>query len=147
MELTLAAAWRFAEEDKRTLVFCTQRDHVESYAEQIVDLARRGFLPSLLADDAAIERATAIGAEWLGEEHPAVSCLKLGVAIHHGRLPSPFLREIERLLSEGVLTVTVASPTLAQGLNLNAAVLLVPSLYRAGKPIRLRTLTWEQSLQ
>jgi hypothetical protein len=59
----------------------------------------------------------------------------LGVAIHHARLPNPFLREVERLLNEGVLTVTVASPTLAQGLNLNAAVLLVPTLYRAGAPL------------
>ena len=134
-ELTLAAAWKFAEEGKRTLVFCTQRDHVESYAKKIVDLARRGFLSSLLSDTSAIERAKTIGTEWLGEKHPAVMCLDSGVAIHHARLPNPFLREIERLMSEGVLTVTVASPTLAQGLNLNAAVLLVPNLYRAGVPL------------
>lgn len=134
-ELTLAAAWKFAGEGKRALVFCTQRDHVESYAQRIVDLARRGFLPSLLDDDSAIDRARSVGAEWLGEEHPAVRCLELGVAIHHARLPNPFLREVERLLNKGVLTVTVASPTLAQGLNLNAAVLLVPTLYRAGIPL------------
>ncbi len=42
---------------------------------------------------------------------------------------------MEVLLSEGVLKVIVASPTLSQGLNLNAAVLLVPALYRAGKLI------------
>ena len=62
-------------------------------------------------------------------------CLKSGIAIHHGRLPSPFLRELEVLLSESVIKVIVASPTLSQGLNLNAAVLLVPSLYRAGNAI------------
>ncbi|TPE46533.1 DEAD/DEAH box helicase [Amaricoccus solimangrovi] len=134
-ELTIAAAWKFAGEGKRTLVFCTQRDHVESYAERIVDLARRGFVRPLLQDGAATERARSVGAEWLGPEHPAVQCLALGVAIHHARLPNPFLREVERLLNEGVLTVTVASPTLAQGLNLNAAVLLVPTLYRAGTPL------------
>ena len=131
-ELTLAAAWKFAEEGKRTLVFCTQRDHVEGYAKKIVDLSGRGFLPPLLTEPNEIERAKAIGAEWLGPDHPAVMCLDVGVAIHHARLPNPFLREVERLLSVGILTVTVASPTLAQGLNLNAAVLLVPNLYRAG---------------
>ena len=129
-ELTLAAAWKFAEEDKRTLVFCTQRNHVESYAKKIVDLFQRGFLPLLLTAPEKIERARLIGAEWLGPDHPAVKCLVLGVAIHHARLPNPFLREIERLLSESILTVTVASPTLTQGLNLNAAVLLLPNLYR-----------------
>ncbi|WP_237056111.1 DEAD/DEAH box helicase [Microbulbifer sediminum] len=134
-ELTIAAAWQFAGEGKRALVFCTQRDHVESYAKRIVDLAQRGFIVSLLGHADAIERAASVGAEWLGADHPAVQCLALGVAIHHARLPNPFLREVERLLNEGVLTVTVASPTLAQGLNLNAAVLLVPTLYRAGMPL------------
>lgn len=74
----------------------------------------------------------AVGREWLGADHPAVRCLAIGVAVHHGRLPSPFLREVEALLATGALRVTIASPTLAQGLNLNAAVLLVPNLYRAG---------------
>lgn len=135
-ELTLAAAWRFADEGKRVLIYCTQRDHVESYAKKVVDLAKRGFLQSLLLDEHAVERAKVVGAEWLGTDHPAVTCLDVGVAIHHGRLPGPFLRELERLLNEGVIRVTVASPTLAQGLNLNAAVLLVPSLYRAAEPLK-----------
>lgn len=131
-ELTLAAAWKFASEGKRTLVFCTQRNYVESYARRIVDLSQRGFLLSLLGDAGAIVRAEEIGVEWLGADHSAVQCLRIGVAIHHAMLPNPFLREIERLLNEGILTVTVASPTLAQGLNLSAAVLLIPTLYRAG---------------
>ena len=90
----------------------------------------------MLEDEGSIARALEVGKEWLGEDHPAVASLKAGVAIHHGRLPSPFLRELEVLLSEGVLKVIVASPTLSQGLNLNAAVLLVPALYRAGEKIK-----------
>ena len=135
-ELTLLAAWEFAEQDKRTLIFQPQANSVIGYGATIVDMCARGYLPPLLDDEALIARALEIGLEWLGEDHPAVGCLRLGVAIHHGRLPNPFLREIERLLAEGVLKVTVASPTLSQGLNLNAAVLLAPSLYRAGELIR-----------
>jgi hypothetical protein len=134
-ELTLAAAWKFNAQGKRSLIFCTQRDHVEGYAEAIVDLNRRGYLPTLLDDEQQVARAVAVGREWLGENHPAVRCLRLGVAIHHGRLPAPFLREVEALLSASILRVTIASPTLAQGLNLNAAVLLIPNLYRAGAPL------------
>ena len=118
---------------KRTLIFSTQANWVEGYGKQVVDLCKRGYLDSLLEDEASIARALEVGKEWLGEDHPAVASLKAGVAIHHGRLPSPFLRELEVLLSEGVLKVIVASPTLSQGLNLNAAVLLVPALYRAGE--------------
>ena len=133
--LVLFAAWKFASEGKRTLIFSTQANWVESYGKQVVELCRRGYLDSLLDDEAAIARALEVGKEWLGEAHPAVACLKEGVAIHHGRLPSPFLRELEILLAEGVLKVIVASPTLSQGLNLNAAVLLVPALYRAAEKI------------
>lgn len=134
--LALFAAWEFAGQGKRTLIFSTQANWVESYGKQVVDLCKRGYLDSLLEDEASIARALEVGKEWLGEAHPAVASLKAGVAIHHGRLPSPFLRELEVLLSEGVLKVIVASPTLAQGLNLNAAVLLVPALYRAGEMIK-----------
>jgi hypothetical protein len=133
--LALFAAWEFASQGKRTLIFSTQANWVEGYGKQVVDLCKRGYLDSLLEDEASIARALEVGKEWLGEVHPAVACLKQGVAIHHGRLPSPFLRELEALLSEGVLKVIVASPTLSQGLNLNAAVLLVPALYRASEKI------------
>jgi hypothetical protein len=135
-QLTLFAAWEFATQGKRALIFSTQANWVESYGKQVVDLCRRGYLESLLEDETSIARALEVGKEWLGDDHPAVASLKLGVAIHHGRLPSPFLRELEILLSEGVLKVIVASPTLSQGLNLNAAVLLVPALYRAGEKIK-----------
>lgn len=134
--LALFAAWEFASQGKRTLIFSTQANWVESYGKQVVDLCKRGYLDSLLDNESSIARALEVGKEWLGEDHPAVASLKAGVAIHHGRLPSPFLRELEILLSEGVLKVIVASPTLSQGLNLNAAVLLVPTLYRAGEKIK-----------
>lgn len=134
-ELTLAGAWKFSEQGKRVLVFCTQRNQVEGFASAVVALHHAGYLPSLLEDDGSIRRAMAVGREWLGAAHPALQCLQLGIAIHHGRLPGPFLRELELLLSAGALRVTIASPTLAQGLNLNAAVMLIPSLYRAGNLI------------
>lgn len=133
--LALFAAWEFANQGKRTLIFSTQANWVESYGKQVVDLCRRNYLAPLLDDDASIARALEVGKEWLGEKHPAVASLKAGVAIHHGRLPSPFLRELEVLISEGVLQVIIASPTLSQGLNLNAAVLLVPALYRSAEMI------------
>ncbi|TBN18067.1 DEAD/DEAH box helicase [Agrobacterium cavarae] len=134
-QLTLFAAWEFAAQGKRTLIFSTQANWVESYGKQVVNLVKRGYLGSLLEDEISVARALEVGKEWLGADHPAVASLKAGVAIHHGRLPSPFLRELEILLSEGVLKVIVASPTLSQGLNLNAAILLVPALYRSGKRI------------
>ena len=54
----------------------------------------------------------------------------LGVAIHHGALPTAFRKEVERLLRNNVLKVTISSPTLAQGLNLSATAVIIHSLHR-----------------
>ena len=134
-DVVLMSAWRFAADGKRTLIFITQANWVEGFGKRAAWLVEKGYLPSLLDDPEAVEAVVTIGEEWLGGDHPAVQCLRYGVAVHHGKLPSPFLREVERLLASGVIKVTAASPTLAQGLNLNAAVLLVPYLYRGGERI------------
>lgn len=130
-ELCLATAWRLVGDGQSVLVFCPVRAHVEPFADRIIDLHKRGALPSLLGVDPAVLRtAQALGAEWLGEDHPILKCLSLGVAIHHGALPTAFRKEIERLLRDGVLKVTISSPTLAQGLNLSATAVIIHSLHR-----------------
>jgi hypothetical protein len=134
-DLSIMAAWEFARQGKRTLIFSTQANWVEGFGKVACRLVKRGYLPNLVEDPAPLARALAIGREWLGDGHPAVECLKVGVAVHHGRLPAPYLRELEILLAEGVVKVIVASPTLSQGLNLNAAVLLAPYLVRSSTTI------------
>lgn len=129
-ELVIATAWRLVEEGQTALIFCPQRNSVEPYARQIVKLFDQGLIPSLSVPDVDLHDALAVGTEWFGADHPILQCLKLGVAIHHGALPGPFRREIERLLQSGGLRVTVASPTLAQGLNLSASAVLFHGLRR-----------------
>ena len=132
-DVAVMGAWRFAADGKRALIYVTQANWVEGYGKTAVRLVEKGYLPSLLEAPEDVESAVVIGAEWLGQDHPAVRCLRYGMAVHHGKLPSPFLREVERLLAAGKIKVTAASPTLAQGLNLNAAVLLVPYLGSPGR--------------
>ena len=96
-----------------------------------MDLHRRGALSALLdANTAVLDTALALGREWLGNDSPILQCLRLGVTIHHGALPTPYRKEIERLLRDGILKVTISSPTLAQGLNLSATAVIFHSLYR-----------------
>ena len=136
-ELTLATAWRLVEDDHTVLIYCPQKRSVEAFAKVIVDLNRRGALPSVLtAPDDTLVLARSIGQEWLGEEHPILECLNIGVAIHHATLPTPYRKEIEKLLRDGVLKITVSSPTLAQGLNLAATAVIFQSLYRSGEIIQ-----------
>lgn len=135
-ELCLATAWRLVDDGQTVLIYCPERRSVEPFADVVVDLHERGALPSLLTDDPnRLNTALALGAEWLGADHAILKCLKLGVALHHGALPTAYRKEIERLLREGILKVTISSPTLAQGLNLSATALVMHSLHRAGDRI------------
>lgn len=135
-ELCLATAWRLVEDKQTVLVFCPQRRSVEPFADVIVDLHERGALRSLLqADPAVLKTAIALGEEWLGAGSAILKCLRIGVALHHGALPTAYRKEIERLLRENVLKVTISSPTLAQGLNLSATAVIMHSLHRAGERI------------
>lgn len=129
-EHVIATGWRLVEEGQTVLVFCPQRNSVEPYARAIIDLHTRGLVTSVLPAGIDLTEALAVGAEWFGAGHPILRCLELGVAIHHGALPGPFRREIERLLQRGILKVTIASPTLAQGLNLSASAVLFHGVRR-----------------
>ena len=132
----IATAWRLLEDDQSVLIYCPERRSVSPYAVAIVDLASRGFIESALDTDVGVlAEALTIGREWFGDQHPILKCLILGVAIHHGALPTPFRKEMERLLRAGILKVTVSSPTLAQGLNLTATAIVMHAIqhYRDGK--------------
>lgn len=130
-DLCLMSAWRLVEEGQTVLIYCPERRSVIPYAEAALDLTRRGYLKAVLNCDPSLLTDTLnIGREWLGENHPAVQCLSIGIAVHHGQLPRPFLRAMEKLLKDQLLKITIASPTLAQGLNLSATTVLFSSLKR-----------------
>lgn len=132
-ELTLASAWRFVGQGKRVLIYCALKKSVGTLGELVLKLVEQKVLLPLVEDSIRLRNARSVGVEWLGEEHPAVKCLQYGVALHHGGLPRAFLSEVEALLREDECRLTIASPTLAQGLNLSASVLLVPSIWRNAK--------------
>ena len=135
-ELCIATAWRLVADGQTVLIYCPERRSVGPIAESIVKLHKQGLVSSVLnAPTGALDAALSVGAEWFGADHAILKCLRLGVAIHHGALPSAYRREVERLLREGTLKVTVSSPTLAQGLNLAATALVFHGLTRSGKPI------------
>ncbi|MDO8775720.1 MAG: DEAD/DEAH box helicase [Burkholderiaceae bacterium] len=130
-ELCIATAWRLVEEGQTVLVFCPMRRSVLPLAACIIEMHKRGHIASVLTQPiSALAMALAVGKEWFGPDHDILACLKLGVAVHHGALPTPYRKEVERLLREGVLSITVSSPTLAQGLNLAATSLIFRGVRR-----------------
>ncbi len=131
-EFIVAATASFLSRGQTVLVYCPKKSSVEATATAYLTAHRQGYFPAVL--DAArrdmLADAIRIGKEWLGASHPAVMCLELGIAVHHGSLPRQFLGEVEMLLRRRILPVCVCSPTLAQGLDLSFSVLLFRSLYR-----------------
>lgn len=136
-ELVVAAADKFLDRGQTVLVYSPTRRSVEPLAKCFLKMAKQGYVSTWLPQRRrpAIEPAVRVGREWLGDEHPAVQALTLGVAVHHGQLPRPFLREIEHLLRDRVLPLAISSPTLAQGVDLSFEVLIISSLWRNRKII------------
>ena len=131
-ELTIATAWRFASAGS-VLIYSTQPSFVESIAKCAIEATRRGWVPSLKWNAREFAAAVAIGTEWLGQDHVAVRSLDIGVLVHHGDLPQPFRNAVEVLLRERKAAMAIASPTLAQGINLAASTLVIHSITRGGR--------------
>jgi hypothetical protein len=130
-EFYVATVDAFAGDGHSVLVYCPVRSQTESLGKAFLKASKQEYLehvrPLAPADS---EFAAAIGREWLGVSHPAYSALEAGIGIHHGALPRPFLSAIEHLLHQRRLSVVIASPTLAQGLDLSCSVLVFRSLRR-----------------
>jgi replicative superfamily II helicase len=130
-EFYVATVDAFAGDGHSVLLYCPVRKQTESLAKAFLQASKQKYLEHvhpLAPSD--FEVAAAIGREWLGESHCAYSALKAGIGIHHGALPRPFLGVIEQLLDQRKLSVVIASPTLAQGLDLSCSVLVFRSLQR-----------------
>jgi hypothetical protein len=133
-EFCIAAANGFARDGHTVLVYSPQRSQIEPIATEFRKLADQGYLTHIRPPSPEhLLVAQAIGREWLGEDHAAMKALAVGVGTHHGALPRPFLSAIEELLDRRRLSVVVASPTLAQGVDLACSVLIFRSLQRYEK--------------
>jgi hypothetical protein len=150
-EFCIAAANAFARDGNNVLVYCPQRTSVEPIVREFIKIRRQGYLDGLVAPPAdQLTVAMAIGREWLGEDHPILEALQFGVGAHHGALPRPFLTCVEELLLRRYLPIVVASPTLAQGIDLACRVLLFRSIHRfdadAGKQVPIPAMEFANVL-
>jgi hypothetical protein len=131
VEFCICSADAFAADGHSVLVYSPQRSQVETLAREFRHMSDQGYLTNVkVPKPEHLSIARAIGREWLGEKHPALEALGVGVGAHHGALPRPFLNAVEKLLDAKQLSVVVASPTLAQGIDLACSVLLFRSLRR-----------------
>ena len=128
-------AYAFSEQGP-VLVFCTQRNWVESVCEKIIEQSiwlRKIVGESVHSHFSRGEptRSLVLAREWLGEDHIASKALAQGIAPHHGRLPSIVREAIEVDVRAGRYNVIVATNTLAQGVNLPVRTVIFHSTWRS----------------
>ena len=136
VELSILTAVRLIADGHRVLIYCPLKKSVETLGRAVVMLAKQGFILGVPPSPEVIETALAIGVEWLGASHVAMDCLKLGFGLHHGSLPRQFLSQIETLLDRKLIAAVIASPTMAQGVDLTCSAVVFHSIYSSGKPLR-----------
>ena len=127
-------AYAFSEQGP-VLVFCTQRNWVESVCNKILEQSiglRKAIGESVHSHFSLLEptRSLTLAREWLGEDHIASRALAQGIALHHGRLPGIVREAIEVDSRAGKYKVIVATNTLAQGVNLPVRTVIVHSTWR-----------------
>ena len=127
-------AYTFSEQGP-VLIFCTQRNWVESVCDAILNKSirfRRLTEESVHPHFAPAEttRSLELAMEWLGEEHIVTQALSQGVAPHHGGLPKVVREAIEIDCRAGRYKVIVATNTLAQGVNLPVRTVIIHSTWR-----------------
>ena len=127
-------AYTFSEQGP-VLVFCTQRNWVESVCDAILNksirfrrLTEEAVYPHFAP--AETTRSLGLAMEWLGEEHIVTQALSQGVAPHHGGLPNVVREAIEIDCRAGRYKVIVATNTLAQGVNLPVRTVIIHSVWR-----------------
>ena len=136
-EVAAELAIKFAQQGP-VLVFATSRVNAESVAQTI----RRGLQLRRQTADSDIPRAFSdaqnrparaaieVASQWLGEASPTTSLLADGIGVHHAGLPEAVRRAVEADCRAGLLPVTVATTTLAQGVNLPVKTVIIHSTTR-----------------
>ncbi|WP_237310536.1 hypothetical protein [Streptomyces sp. AMCC400023] len=71
----------------------------------------------------------------LGNEHPLINLVLHGIAYHHAGLPTPILRQIERLSARKLMRVVCATTTVAEGADLPFRAVVLPHMNFHGEPL------------
>lgn len=124
-----------------TLIFASQPDFVDSIAESVLAVLSLGTnlahwslgssqLPGRRDPEGMrmLKRSIRLAEGMTGPGSLVVRALKAGFIIHHGGIPKSLRAELEILAREGVVRLTIATNTLAQGVNLPVKIILIHSL-------------------
>lgn len=122
-------------------IFCGRRDTVNVILRRFIELDKRRYNLSdfmRFSDELEVKKLGNLIEKNLGKDSIEYNCSKLGIFSHHSGLPMGLRVAIEYSFSKNKINNVVCTSTLAQGVNLPIRYLLVPSLYQAGKLLKVR---------
>lgn len=122
-------------------IFCGRKDTATNLCEKAVDIfERKASLdqPSKFSNPKEIERLLYLHTENLGRDVSESKSARCGIFSHHGNTPHGIRLAVEHAMREELVRFVVCTSTLAQGVNLPIRYLVIPSVYQAGKRIKIR---------
>ncbi|WP_394743066.1 DEAD/DEAH box helicase [Natronococcus roseus] len=105
------------------LIYASQKGWAEDCAEEIRDGSDR-----IVTSEQARDLIDFLG-RTIHEDYSLISCLRHGVAFHHGMVPKIARTEIEDLYGKDLHTI-ISTPTLLQGVNLPAENIFIHNPYK-----------------
>jgi hypothetical protein len=116
---------------ENTIVYCSTRAGVESYAKKIIAseiLANHDFTSYQHFVDHITNN---FSKDWV-----VITALKNGIGIHHGLVPKYIQKEIINLFNLGALKVLISTTTITEGVNTSAKNLIVLQDKKGTKPLK-----------
>jgi superfamily II DNA/RNA helicase len=110
----------------KSIIFVNRRDTAETRAKEISSTD-----PEIVYPEEALFSLARIKVE-RGVDSPFIESFKHGIAPHHGSLPRIEQIFIEKWIRNGFINIVIATPTLAQGVNLPFDISIITFLARYG---------------
>jgi len=113
-----------------TIIFTAVRSHVDSIAKSLSKKLKSDVFDLNESHNDNRETLAKRIEDTLGRNFPLAKFVRQGFAYHHGLVPDDIRLDIEEAFKKGYLSILIATPTLAQGVNLPVKLMLVAHLNR-----------------
>ncbi|MFS1935477.1 DEAD/DEAH box helicase [Vibrio splendidus] len=133
---TLWASMHFRQSGRRVLISLTQApQHTMKWFNEALNLDSWGDLVSFEPPENPLHKkyydeAYNTCADYCGESSYEAKLLKAGIATSHGQMPQRLRILMTKLIELGICSITVATATLTEGVNLPFDIIFLPQLRR-----------------
>jgi superfamily II DNA/RNA helicase len=125
----IATAWRMLERRQSVMIYCPRKASTIAGVARIAQVLSSGILEGFDNPLTAVENA--LLDEWLPEKDPVAVCLRAGIVTLHADIPPPIKLCMYRILADQKARIILASPAIAQGVDVAVSAVIFQSLYKS----------------